>query len=201
MIAEILLNKQRCILVPIKSVAIVNRVIERHVQFLRDPEVIRYLRIREVTVEYQRKKLLEIVASSTQCAMAVLRGTTEYDTQNIELRYIGMATLREIDMHDLTAHSGLMIGDKSVWGTGLGKEAKLLQLHYVFMVMKLRWVYSRTVRLNIGSLRMLEGTGYVQQGIRPDSRRIEVDFHDELLFGVNMEQWRTVWNMRAIAQI
>lgn len=201
MIAEILLNKQRCILVPVTSAAIVDRIIERHVRFLRDPEVIRYLRIREASVEYQRKRLLRAVASSTQCAMAVLNGTAEYDTQSIGQRYIGMATLREVDMHDLTAHSGLMIGDKSVWGTGLGKEAKLLQLHYVFMVMKLRWVYSRTVRPNIDSLRMLESTGYVQQGIRPDSRRIKDDFHDELLFGVNMEQWRTVWNMRAIAQI
>lgn len=198
---EIMLREQKSILIPIKSVAIIDQILERHTQFLNDSEVTRYLRIKDATAKYQRKRLLNIITSSNQFAMAVLNGINEYDIQSIGSRYVGMTTFREIDMYDLTAHSGLMIGDKSVWRTGFGKEAKLLQLYYAFMVMKLRWVYGRTFRLNKGSVRILEGTGYVQQGIRPNCRRIGTDFHDELLFGVNKKQWRAIWNTHAIEPI
>lgn len=198
---DLLLYEQKCILVPIVSVPMIDAIIERHVQFLKDPEVVRYLNVPDASVEYQRKKLLETIRSSTQCAMAVLWGIDDWIIEKIESRYIGMATLRDIDEHNQAAHSGSMIGDRSLWGMGFGKETKLLQLYHTFVTKGLRWVYSRTVRPNIASVRMLIASGYVQQGVRPDCRRIGNNFHDEILFGVNGEQWKAIWNRRALTRI
>ena len=195
------LKKQKCVLLRITSTAVVDAIIERHVMFLGDPEVTRFLRVTDISVEYQRQKLLVIVNSSTQCAMAILMGTEECNLRSVASRYIGMATMRDIDAYNLSAHSGSMIGDRSLWGMGFGKEAKLLQLHSAFLELELRWVFSRTVRANIASIRMLESTGYVQQGVRPDCRHVGNGFLDELLFGVNRERWRMVWNERALTRV
>ena len=196
-----LLTKQKCVLLHITSTAVLDAIIERHTMFLSDPEVTKFLRVTDISIEYQRQKILGIVSSSVQCAMAVLLGTEECDLQSIVSRYIGMATLRDIDAYNLSAHSGSMIGDKSLWGKGFGKEAKLLQLYYAFVDLGLRWVFSRTIRSNNASVRMLESTGYVQQGVRPDCRRVGNDFYDELLFGSNKERWRAVWNERAWTRV
>ncbi|MEK7074780.1 MAG: GNAT family protein [Patescibacteria group bacterium] len=196
-----LLNKQKCVLFHMRSTAVVDAIIERHAGFLGDPEVTRFLRVKDASVEYQRQKILDVVSSPFQCAMAVLLGTEECDLRSIASRYIGMATLRDIDAYNFSAHSGSMIGDKSLWRMGFGKEAKLLQLYYAFMGLRLRWVFSRTIRSNIASIRMLESAGYVQQGLRPDCRRVGNDFYDELLFGANRERWRAVWNERALTRV
>lgn len=196
--ARLLLNDQTCILAHVTTEKMVDRIIARHVVFLSDPDVTQYLSIPDKSVEFQRNMFLEMVDSSTQCAMAVLLGVVPWNIATLASRYVGMVTLRDIDWQGMTAHSGSMIGDKSLWGGGLGKEAKLLQLHYAFVVMKLRWIYSRTPRSNIRSHRMLEGTGYVLQGTCPNSRRVGDHMDDELHFGVNKEQWRAVWNQRAL---
>lgn len=167
--------------------------LETHVRFLQDPEVTRYLRIRETaTVERQRTWVRRTLGSPSHELLAIF-ATGEGD------RFVGLAQLREIDRVDGTAHSGMLIGDRGYWGRGIATEAKLLQLRHAFDDIGLRWIYSRTVSCNLRAQRFLEGTGYREQGLRPQSRLIDGVYHDEILYGVSRETWEPFWNIHCSA--
>lgn len=165
--------------------------LEAHVEFLKDKEVTRYLRIRNnANIEQQRKWLRETLRSQNDELLAVF---AKENTRDI---FIGLLQLREIDRIDGTAHVGMMIGDKRYWGRGVGGEAGLLQLKHAFDDLGLRWVYGRTASSNLRTQRLLEKVGYKKQGLRPSCRLIDGVYEDELLYGVCRKTWQPIWDSR-----
>ncbi len=158
----------------------------QHVNFLRNPQVIRYVRIRlPITLESQRTWLEQMRTSRADLVFAVL--------VQPESKFVGVVGLHEIDHFDRTARGGAIIGDRQYWGRGIATEARFLQLKFAFEVLRLRWVWGSTIRPNKRSQRLLARTGYVQVGIRPRCRRVGNVFEDELLYAVSPAQWRKAY--------
>ena len=142
--------------------------LQDHVDFLSDPEVNRFLRIRKpITMKSQRQWLRRVTTLHTDVLQAVVVSTPAGQ------RFVGVVHLREIDLIDKTCHSGTLIGDKNYWRMGIATEARHMQLRHAFHDLDLRWVYGRTVSLNLAAQGLLEKTGYKRQGIRPGCRFVE----------------------------
>lgn len=170
---------------------------ERHLpslaRQLQDTEVTRYLRLRTpASVEAQTARLRAASDSGSEVSFAVIARKDVGECK--EGCFLGLVGLVSVDDVDKTAQGRVIIGEKRVWGFGVGTEARLLQLKDAFDHMELRWVWGSVFAPNVASRKLLEKTGYRQLGTRPASHLVEGEYVDELLYGANREQWERCWN-------
>jgi RimJ/RimL family protein N-acetyltransferase len=162
----------------------------RHVEFLNDPDVHRYLiRRPPFTLDDQEAWLKRMQDSATDIIFAILAKGMGGDSPI----FIGVVGLHDIHLTDRTARSGTIIGDKRYWGRGIGTEAKLLQLKYAFVELNLRWVSSSVAGGNRGSLGFLKNAGYRKIGMNSSGRVIDGEYHDEVLLKVSKKAWERRW--------
>lgn len=79
--------------------------------------------------------------------------------------HIGYVYLNNIDWKNRNASFGKLIGEKSHWGGGLGKEVTLLMLYHGFYVLGLERIYARQLLDNKASIRVNEKCGFKTEGI------------------------------------
>lgn len=82
-----------------------------------------------------------------------------------EGRLIGYLQLYQIDEAERRAAVGFLIGEKTLWGRGIGTTALRLWLDYAFTVRSLERVFSETYGFNARSQRLLERVGFQREGI------------------------------------
>lgn len=78
--------------------------------------------------------------------------------------YIGNIYLSNIDFFNKSASLALLIGNKSYWGAGFGREAILLILQHAFYDLGLERIESRQLLDNKGSIRVHEKCGFKVEG-------------------------------------
>lgn len=83
----------------------------------------------------------------------------------VDNRLIGYVQLALIDEVERRAAMGLLIGDKLLWGRGIGTTALRLWLDYAFTVRSLERVFAETYSFNVRSQRLLERVGFQREGI------------------------------------
>ncbi len=83
----------------------------------------------------------------------------------VESRLIGYLQLYQIDEVERRAAVGFLIGEKMLWGRGIGTSALRLWLDYAFTVRSLERVFSETYSFNVRSQRLLERVGFQREGI------------------------------------
>lgn len=72
---------------------------------------------------------------------------------------------------------------KDFWGKGFGTELVAMINDFAFETLKLHKLHARVVSANVGSSRVLERNGYIQEGCLEDYYLIDGVYHDQLLFG------------------
>jgi len=83
----------------------------------------------------------------------------------VEERLIGYVQLAMIEPYERRAMVGIVIGDKQMWGRGIGSTALRILLDYAFTVRGLDRIYAETYSFNIPSQRLLERVGFQREGI------------------------------------
>lgn len=68
------------------------------------------------------------------------------------------------------------------WGKGYGTEAVAMMCDFAFNVLKLRKLHARVVDANIGSSRVLEKNGFIQEGRLKDYYLIDSSLCDLILY-------------------
>jgi [ribosomal protein S5]-alanine N-acetyltransferase len=99
-------------------------------------------------------------------------------------KHIGNARLHSIDWVDRKATRGIMIGDRSVWGQGLGLEVINLLSAYAFERLNLNKLKSFTLVENIGVRKVNERAGYKIEGEARDEFFSKGKYHDVLYWGL-----------------
>lgn len=152
-----------------------SHVTREYVGWLGDPAVSRFLESRFMqhdhasTVAYVDK-----VLADTDALMLGIR--------SIELdRHIGNIKLAPIDQHHGLGEIGLLIGDRSSWGRGMGCDAITVLLHIAARQLGLRKLTAGCYASNVGSARAFEKAGFVREGVRKNHFLLDGKAEDLLL--------------------
>jgi RimJ/RimL family protein N-acetyltransferase len=104
-------------------------------------------------------------------------------------RHIGNVTLKRINAISHSAEFAIVIGDKSVWGKGYGKEIGRLVLDYAFDTLNLRRVYCATFETNIGMQKLALYLGMREEGRRREAAFKQSRFLDVIEYGVLKDEY------------
>lgn len=142
--------------------------------WLADPEVVRFsnqrfrLHTRKSALTY-----LKSFSGSGNLFLAVRLAQTQ--------RLVGTITAYCSQFHQ-TADMGLLIGDRGIWGKGIGSDAWRTLLNYLLNVWRLRKVTGGTLRCNIGMVRIMERSGMHLEAVRPQQELVDKIPHDALYY-------------------
>ena len=82
-----------------------------------------------------------------------------------EGQLVGYVQLALIDYDERRAAVGILVGEKNMWGHGIGKTALRILLDYAFTVSNLERVYAEVYGFNQRSLRLMERVGFQKEGV------------------------------------
>jgi [ribosomal protein S5]-alanine N-acetyltransferase len=142
--------------------------------WLRDPDVVRFSnqRFRTHTTE------------SSAAYLASFRGTDNLFLALVrrdDTRVVGTMTAYVSAVHG-TADLGILIGDRSCWGQGLGLDAWQTLMAYLFQSTGLRKITAGTLRPNVGMVRIMERSGMHLEGVRARQEIVDGVPVDTLLY-------------------
>lgn len=101
-----------------------------------------------------------------------------------EERHIGSVSLMKINQREQNAELGIMIGDKTCWGQGYGREAILLLLRYGFTTLNLHRIYLRVDANHTPAIRCYLSCSFVEEGRLRDVVFRQGRFEDQLIMSV-----------------
>jgi len=114
-------------------------------------------------------------------------------------RSLGIATLlgaassstviREIDWKNGFGTTGTLIGDRKMWGKGIGREVMQLRTRYAFTQLPLRKLKSSYFGGNVASGRAQAAAGYREIGRYRADRYVDGQWVDEVVTEVLREDW------------
>ena len=98
-----------------------------------------------------------------------------------EDRLIGTMTAY-VSPHHGTADMGILLGERALWGQGLGLEAWCLLMQYLFETGHLRKITGGAVRCNAGMVKIMERSGMHLEAVRMQQENINGKLEDVLYF-------------------
>ena len=123
-----------------------------YVDWMNDDEVNRYL---ESGGDYTLEKLndyLEEVERHPKYFWAIILKETN--------KHIGNIKIDPIDLNHLFGEYGIMIGDRSVWGKGIAKEASETIIDFSFNTLNLKKINLGVRKNNSSAIRLYEKLGF-----------------------------------------
>lgn len=157
-------------------------------RWINNPEVTHFLLQALPISEHQEEGF---VTGLGKCNDEVVLGIMLKEEQKL----IGVIDLRHINHVHGSAVTGTMIGEKDCWGKGYGTEAKMLLLDFAFNRLNLHVVRSDIIAFNERSIAYAKKCGYELVGRLPEWIYRDGKRHDEFLFVVTAERWRSLWKM------
>lgn len=108
-----------------------------------------------------------------------------------EDRAIGTCGIRRSSENDFEADIGFELAPEH-WGQGVATEAAQAIVNYGFSELKLHRISSWCIADNTASARVLEKVGLRPEGRLRDNEYFKDRWWDTLLFGMLVDDWRTV---------
>lgn len=105
-----------------------------------------------------------------------------------EGRTVGEVELAQVNRRASTAEVRVCVGEKALWGRGIGTAAMSALLNEAFVVMGLETVYLRVFTTNLRAIGLYERLGFRREGLlAPSSRR--ADPAPVLLMNLSRSRW------------
>ena len=106
-----------------------------------------------------------------------------------EGRLVGGTSITAIDWKHGFGTTGTVIGDRTAWGKGLGRESMRLRAAYAFTQLPLRKLKSGYLEGNEASARAQASAGYRESGRWRKDRFIDGEWRDHVLTELMREDW------------
>jgi RimJ/RimL family protein N-acetyltransferase len=108
---------------------------------------------------------------------------------------IGSVGLHNLNWVERKGELGILIGEKSCWGKGYGKEAILAILHIAFNRMNLHRVYLRVFENNERAIRLYEKCGFRREGLLREDHYYAGEYFNTLVMGILRDEYlkRGAW--------
>lgn len=161
--------------------------LERFVRFFADAEVRAHLTLvvgpglAEEALWFE--ETLRLPPLERPFAVELLQGTEKP-------RLVGSAGLRAFDWRNRSAELGLVIGDKAMWGQGLGTEVTRLLLRHAFFTLNLHRVWLRVFADHARAQRIYDKVGFVLEGRQRDGDFRDGRYRDVLVYSLLAREWR-----------
>jgi RimJ/RimL family protein N-acetyltransferase len=107
----------------------------------------------------------------------------------LEGRHIGGCGLFRINHAQQNAEVGLLIGEKSLWDQGLGKDILRTIVSYGFDYLNLHRIYLRVFPDNMRAVHAYEQIGFVREGCFREAEWRHGRWHDLLYMSVLRHEW------------
>lgn len=99
-------------------------------------------------------------------------------------KQIGTLNFTNIDRENLKAEAGKMLGDKSIWGKGLAKEAFILWISFGFRELGLNRIYVRTLSTNQTNIGLNKRLGFVEEGLLREDYKYGDKYFDVVVMSI-----------------
>ncbi len=135
-----------------------NDVTEEYLSWLNDEETTRGLAsgVFPSSIDELLRFVESVVNNKNVVMFAVCDNTND--------RHIGNIKLDQFDWVSRTCELGLLIGDKTYWGRGIGTEVCKLALNYAFTDLNIRKVTLAVYENNPSAIRVYEKLGFIREG-------------------------------------
>jgi len=107
----------------------------------------------------------------------------------VDGRAVGTTGIRDIDWKNGFGTTGTMIGDRSLWRKGIGRETMQLRARYAFMQLPLRKLKSSYFDGNTASGRAQAAAGYREVGRYHADSFVDGRWVDEVITELTREDW------------
>jgi diamine N-acetyltransferase len=148
--------------------------------WFEDLETTRFLGLRNPPSIEMEKEWIDGVAKDPDSVTWVVE---------VDGRAVGTTGIREIDWKNGFGTTGTLIGDRSLWGKGIGSETMQLRARYAFTQLPLRKLKSSYFDGNEASGRAQAAAGYREVGRHRADRYVDGRWVDEILTEVMREDW------------
>ena len=154
--------------------------VDAMVKWFEDLEVTRFLEMRNPPGLEAEKEWLDRMARDPNEIFWVIEH---------EGRAVGGTGIHHIDWKHGIGTTGTAIGDKAVWGKGLGRELMQLRADYAFMQLPLRKLKSAYIDGNEASGRAQAACGYREVGRYRSERFVDGQWRDMVATELLREDW------------
>jgi RimJ/RimL family protein N-acetyltransferase len=103
---------------------------------------------------------------------------------------IGFGMIACVDPHNRRCKLGIVVGDKSQWGRGLGREALTAVIEHCFSALGMNRIGAEVYAINGRSVRLFEGLGFRREGVIRQVVLKRGRFEDEYVYGLLAQEWR-----------
>lgn len=135
-----------------------------------------------VSKEYEKEWVWNKIHATDQIILAICEKGSD--------RYIGNAYLTDLDWINRSCQVHIMIGERSAWNKGYGKETLMLLMEFAFMERGFHRLEAYVLESNIGSRRLFEKCGYKLEGILRERIYKGGVFHNQYVFSIFCEEYK-----------
>ncbi|HEX2647644.1 MAG TPA: GNAT family protein [Candidatus Dormibacteraeota bacterium] len=150
------------------------------IAWFEDLEVTHFLELRYPPTLEAEKEWIEQMGRDANAVIWVVEH---------EGRAVGSTGIRDINWRDGHGRTGTIIGDKQVWGKGLGRELMQLRANYAFNQLPLRKLKSAYLDGNEASERAQKSVGYREVGRWHKDHFIDGKWVDHVMTELLREDW------------
>lgn len=162
-------------------------VTEAYVGWLNDSDVTRFMQTGAFpTMRHSLRQYVKRLGKSSDTVMLAMveRGTG---------RHVGNVKLGPIHQIHHRADLGIMIGEKTRWGRGYGREAVGLMLGYAFERLNLHKVTLGVEAGHKPAVRLYEELGFKIEGVQRQHIFRNGRYRDNLVMGLLRSEYRKNW--------
>jgi RimJ/RimL family protein N-acetyltransferase len=107
----------------------------------------------------------------------------------MEGKLVGVTGIHAIDWINRRGQTGIIVGEKAVWGKGVATEAMRLRTEYAFRELNLHKLTSAFLEGNLASWKAMQKAGYREVGRRREQQWRDGRWVDEILTEVLRADW------------
>lgn len=145
-----------------------------YLKWLNDPQVNRFLESR--FEKWSLRKLKNYVKSVNKNKAYLFLAIISKDNN----RHVGNIKIGSVNQYHKFGEIGIIIGEKQVWGKGLGREAIELATRYAFKKLKLNKLIAGIYANNAASYKAFIKAGYREAGRLKKHRFFKGRYVDEI---------------------
>ena len=153
-------------------------ITDTYISWLNDPEVCLFNS--HHVYPYTREKAEEYVKSVRSSSGDLVLAIIDKESKT----HIGNISLQNVHSVNRSAEFAILLGDKSSWGKGIGKEAARLIINHGFKELGLHRIYCGTSEDNIAMQKMARSLGFTEEGRSRQAIFKSGSFRDVIQYGI-----------------